>query len=242
MFEGFDREMIPFFLDLRFHNSKAFMDANRDRYRIYVREPFCAFIDALGPRLQVLFPDMEIRSAKCLSRINRDTRFSRDKSPYRDHLWAAFRQSGVGKDGMPFYWFEIRPEEVSWGVGLWGENSEAMETLRRRIVKDPAGMDRCFARLDEVGCLMAGPEWKKKPVPEGLGERNAALYRKKAVYFEKTDTRLEWIYSPDIVDRVYRDFALLKPWYDLLRGCIPPDRPDPAQEMVGSGIRKGVRV
>ncbi len=221
MFEGFSKEMIPFFLDLRFHNSRAFMDANRDRYRTCVREPFCAFIEALGPRLQAMIPETEIRPAKCLSRINRDIRFSRDKSPYRDHLWVSFRPQGVSRDGMPFYWFEIRVEEVSWGVGLWGENTQAMDTLRRRIAADPAGTERLFACADEAGCAMAGPEWKKKPVPEGLEGRLRSLYLKKAVYFEKVGARPEWIYSPDIVDRVMGDYVLLKPWYDLLRGCIP---------------------
>ena len=43
---------------------------------------------------------------------------------------------------------------------------------------------------------------------------------KKAVYFEKADTRLEWIFSPDFADRVFSDFCILKPWYDFLRGCL----------------------
>lgn len=221
MFEGFSGEMIPFFLDLRFHNSRAFMDANRDRYRIFVREPFCRFIDDLGPRMQAMIPELEVRPAKCLSRINRDTRFSRDKSPYRDHLWAAFRESGVSKEGMPFFWFEIRPEEVTWGVGLWGENTEAMDALRRRIEADPAGIERYFDLLDEAGFCMAGPEWKKKAAPPGVEGRLKSLYLKKSVYFEKIGARMEWIYSPAITDRVFRDYAYLKPWYHLLRGCVP---------------------
>ena len=196
------------------------MDANRERYRVHVREPFFRFIEALGPRLQAMIPDLEIRPAKCLSRINRDTRFSRDKSPYRDHLWVSFRQSGISRDGMPFFWVEIRPEGVSWGVGLWGENTEAMETLRRRIEADRSGVEALFACADEAGCLMEGPEWKKKPVPEGIEGRLRNLYLKKTVYFEKADTRLEWIFSPDFADRVFSDFCILKPWYDFLRGCL----------------------
>ena len=86
MFQGFGKEILPFFLDLRFHNDKSFMDANRDRYYRAVRQPFYDFITAMGPGMQQIAEDMEVRPVKCLSRINRDTRFSRDKSPYRDHL------------------------------------------------------------------------------------------------------------------------------------------------------------
>ena len=231
MFEGFDREMIPFFLDLRFHNDRQFMDANRERYLRHVRAPFYAFITEVGQRLQTLQPDLEIRPNKCLSRINRDTRFSRDKSPYRDHLWAAFRQSGVSKDGEPFYWFEIRPEEISWGLGLWGENRLLMEALRRRIIAYPEDVRRRLGRLEEAGCLMSGPEWKKLKVPQEVPPDLRGLYVKRAVYFEKLDTRPEWIYSPGIADRVFEDYALLLPLYRLLRGC--------AQEQYGEDAPGG---
>ena len=221
MFEGFDREMIPFFLDLRFHNDKAFMDQNRQRYYTHVREPFYAFIGDVGERLQRLIPDLEIRPNKCLSRINRDTRFSRDKSPYRDHLWCAFRQSGVSKDGMPFYWFEIGPENLSWGLGVWGENRELFDALRRRIAAYPDEILRLLPRISEAGCVMDGPEWKKMSVPDTVPPPLRGLYLKKAVFFEKIDPSLSWIYSPGIVDRVYETYALLLPFYRLLRGCAP---------------------
>ena len=58
MFHGFGKEVISFFLDLRFHNNKAFMDANRERYYRDVRAPFYAFIEAMAPVMQLIDPDM----------------------------------------------------------------------------------------------------------------------------------------------------------------------------------------
>lgn len=69
--------------------------------------------------------------------------------------------------------------------------------------------------------MLAGPEWKKKAAPPGVEGRLKSLYLKKSVYFEKIGARMEWIYSPAITDRVFSDYAYLKPWYDLLRGCVP---------------------
>ncbi len=227
VFEGFDREMIPFFLDLRFHNDKRFMDANRDRYLQHARAPFYAFITAVGEPMQALIPDLEIRPVKCLSRINRDTRFSRDKSPYRDHLWAAFRQSGVSKEGQPFYWFEIRPEGVSWGLGLWGENRPLMDALRRRIIARPDDVRRRLARLDEAECFLAGRDWKRLPVPPEVSDDLRGMYVKRDLYFEKRDPQMEWIYSPSIADRVRRDYSLLLPLYRLFRGCAAEEGPLP---------------
>ena len=61
MFTGFGKGVLPFFLDLRFHNSKEFMDANRERYQKEVRAPFYAFIETIGPQMQLIDPDFEIR-------------------------------------------------------------------------------------------------------------------------------------------------------------------------------------
>ena len=219
MFQGFGKELIPFFLDLRFHNEKSFMDANRERYLREVRQPFYDFIGAMGPGMQRICEDMEVRPAKCLSRINRDTRFSRDKSPYRDHLWVSFRQAGMPNDGTPFYWFEISPEQVNWGVGIWGESREAMDAMRRRMAARPEDYLRLLPVLKERHFALAGPEWKKMKPPEGLPEVLAPWYLKKQVYAERLGASLSWIHSPDIVDRVLADYTALAPLYWIFRGC-----------------------
>ena len=220
MFQGFGKELIPFFLDLRFHNDKAFMDANRERYYREVRQPFYDFIGAMGPGLQKICEDMEVRPAKCLSRINRDTRFSRDKSPYRDHLWVSFRQSGMPNDGTPFYWFEISPENVSWGLGIWGENRDIMDAMRRKMAAHPDDFLRMLPILKKRNFCLAGQEWKKMKPPEDLPKVLKPWYLKKQVYAERQGTQLAWIHSPDIVDRVMKDYTALAPLYWIFRGCV----------------------
>ncbi len=220
MFQGFGKEMIPFFLDLRFHNDKSFMDANRDRYYRAVRDPFYAFIGAMGPGMQQIAEDMEVRPAKCLSRINRDTRFTKDKSPYRDHLWVSFRQAGMPNDGTPFYWFEISPEYVSWGAGIWGESRETMDVMRRRMAARPDDFLRLLPMLKQRGFVLAGPEWKKMKPPADLPEALGPWYLKRSVYAERQGTILSWIHSPDIVNRVMEDFTALSPLYWIFRGCV----------------------
>ena len=131
MFQGFQEDLLSFYADIRFNNDKAFMDAHRKEYYQKVRDPFYAFIESLAPTMLEIDGEMEVRPHKCLSRINRDTRYSRDKSPYRDHHWLAFRQAARDKDGAPFYWFEIRLESVNWGLGVWGENRPLMPSRMR---------------------------------------------------------------------------------------------------------------
>ena len=221
MFQGFGEDVIPFFLDLRFHNDKAFMDANRERYQNSVRAPFYAFIGEMGPWLQEnISGDMEVRPAKCLSRINRDTRFTKDKSPYRDHLWVSFRQQGMPNDGTPFFWFELGPEWVNWGVGIWGENRQVMDVMRRRMAAGPGDFARMLPMLRNRGFSLGGDTWKKMKPPPDLPAELAPWYVKKQVYAGKENAQLRWAFSHEIVERVQRDYLALKPLYWIFRGCV----------------------
>ena len=87
MFTGFPEETLRFFLDIRFHNQINYFEEHRQDYIRDVQTPFYAFISELAPRMQRIDPQMEIRPHKCLARIRRDTRFTKDKSPYRDYHW-----------------------------------------------------------------------------------------------------------------------------------------------------------
>ena len=169
MFSGFTNDLLSFYADIRFNNNKAFMDAHRKEYYAKVRDPFYAFIDELAPTMLKIDEDMEVRPHKCLSRINRDTRYSKDKSPYRDHHWLAFRQAARGKDGAPFYWFEIRLDSVSWGLGVWGDNPALFDALRRRIA----------ARPEEVMGVMAVRYGKRTcSRPQACPKRSKACIRR----------------------------------------------------------------
>ena len=105
MFNGFTEETIQYFLDLKFHNNTDFFHASHDRYVEDVQHVFYSMIEELAPHMLKIDPAMEVRPHKCLSRIHRDTRFSRDKSPYRDHLWFLFRRAGEPREKSLFYYF-----------------------------------------------------------------------------------------------------------------------------------------
>lgn len=218
MFQGFNSDLLSFYADIRFHNEKAFMDAHRKEYYAKVRDPFYAFIEQMAPAMLAIDADMEVRPAKCLSRINRDTRFSRDKSPYRDHHWVAFRRAGVSKDGMPFYWFEIRLESVNWGLGVWGENRAMMDGLRRRIAADPAEAERLLRLLNKQGFAMGGTQWKKLHPPPEVPEHLHDFYCMREIYFSRQHIDHGWIFDASITKRVADDFQAIAPVWRLLRG------------------------
>jgi len=219
MFEGFNNDLLSFYADIRFNNDKTFMDAHRQEYYRKVRDPFYAYIEAMAPIMLQIDEEMEVRPHKCLSRINRDTRYTKDKSPYRDHHWVAFRQAARDKDGAPFYWFEIRLESVNWGLGVWGENPALFDALRRRMAARPQEVMDALRPAWERGFAQGGQVWKKnfRP-PDGLPAALAGVYPARSLYFEKTGIDPAWIFEPSIVDRTAADFRALTPLWRLLRG------------------------
>ena len=219
MFQGFNNDLLSFYAEIRFNNEKAFMDAHRKEYYQKVRDPFYAFIDALAPAMLEIDEDMEVRPHKCLSRINRDTRYTKDKSPYRDHHWVAFRQAARDKDGAPFYWFEIRLDSVSWGLGIWGENPSLLDGLRRRILANPDEVMHAMRVAWEHGFAQGGQVWKKSmQPPASVPEMLKGIYPARSLYFEKQGIDPAWIFDGGIVDRVAADFKALTPVWRLLRG------------------------
>ena len=218
MFQGFPEETIKFFLDVRFHNDMAFVHAHEKEYKEYVKQPFYSFIEALGDTMLSIADDMEIRPVKCLARLRRDTRFTKDKSPYRDHLWLCFRRAGASKEGSVNYWFELTPETVDWGLGFWFENRSAMNTLRKRMVEKPDEVLEALrkSRLPGKDLLVDGRRYQRMKPPEGMALPLALLYPMKEMFIQRVNVPFGKIYTPEILDMVRKDFLRLKPMYKLL--------------------------
>lgn len=194
------------------------MEARRDAYLRQVREPFYAFIQAMAPGMLDIDPQIETRPGKCLSRIYRDTRFTKDKAPYRDHHWVAFRRVGEPREGSLFFWFEIRIEQASWGLGLWGENKELLDRFRAAMLAQPDELLRHLPALEAREISLEGTLYKRLPLPSTLDPRLIPWYPRRELYLQRTETDQDNLFKNDIVDRVLDDFALLAPIYRNLRG------------------------
>lgn len=220
MFTGFPEETVQFFLDLRFHNNTTFFHAEHQRYLKDVQAPFYAFIEDLADTMKSIDPLMEVRPYKSLAHIHRDTRFSKDKSPYRDHLWLLFRREAEPRDKSLNFWFEFGPQTLGWGMGFWGENREVMDKFRLEMAARPgevlALIESCG--LPEHSMILGGSSFKRMKVPENIPSALAPWYTLKEMYIPKVDPEFRWAYTPEIIGIVREDFLALAPLYRYLRG------------------------
>lgn len=220
MFTGFTDDTIQFFLDLKFHNNTVYFHENHDRYIETVQEPFYRMIDDLSDDMRSIDPLMEIRPHKCLSRIHRDTRFSRDKSPYRDHHWFLFRRAAEPREKCLFYFFEFGPDRLDWGIGIWGENRELMDLFRKRMRANPDGTLALIDDLDmdKRKLLLGGSHFKRIDIPPEIPERLKPWYTSREFYIAKYRPVYQWAFSDRLIKEVRKDFLALAPLYRLLRG------------------------
>jgi uncharacterized protein (TIGR02453 family) len=137
-------ELFRFLKDLRRHNDRDWFNVSKERYLTRVRDPLCAFVTAIAPKLRAISPHIvaDARpSGGSLLRIHRDIRFTADKKPYKTNAGLFF---GLGAKGgeAPGYYLHLEPGQVFMAAGMWRPSADALRTIRESIVKDPQGWKR----------------------------------------------------------------------------------------------------
>jgi uncharacterized protein (TIGR02453 family) len=128
--------------ELRAHNERDWFNANKQRYERDVRDPILRFIADIGPRLQKISPYLVADprpSGGSLFRIYRDTRFSKDKSPYKTHLGAHFfHESAKRAPSVPGFYLHVQPNESFVAAGIWHPDPKALGQVRDAIARGSA--------------------------------------------------------------------------------------------------------
>jgi uncharacterized protein (TIGR02453 family) len=166
---SFGPELFSFLADLGANNNREWFEANRHRYEEQLLEPALDFIEAFGRRLEKISPHFRADprpSGGSLFRIYRDTRFSKDKSPYKTNVGIHFRHEQAKDAHAPGYYLHIGPDEVFAGGGIWHPGTEGATRIREAIVDDPERWRRAtrgaaFTKRLELGgdSLKRVPPW-----------------------------------------------------------------------------------
>ena len=136
----FTRAAFDFLRDLREHNDRAWFAENKQRYETYVRNPALQFIGDFGAKLDKISPHLVADPRPVggsMFRIHRDTRFSRDKSPYKVHIGIHFfHESAKKAPSVPGFYLHVQPGQSFGAAGIWHPHPQALEKVRRAIADD----------------------------------------------------------------------------------------------------------
>ncbi len=140
MARSFTPALFSFLRDLEANNERPWFQANKDRYERSVKEPALGFVQDFAPHLAKISPHFVADPRPVggsMFRIYRDTRFSKDKTPYKTYTGIQFRHE-AGKDvHAPGFYLHLEPGAVFAGVGLWHPDATTARMIREAIVADP---------------------------------------------------------------------------------------------------------
>jgi uncharacterized protein (TIGR02453 family) len=176
---AFTPAALRFLRGLAKNNNKPWFEAHRAEYEGEIREPMRDLIGEMNARFAKFAPEMFGDPKRSMFRINRDIRFSQDKSPYKTHAacWFHHRRatSRVGSEadaGSAGFYFHLEPGKSMVGAGLWMPPRPQLNRLREAIVEDPAGFKRVVRGLKRYGGL--DDEAVLTRMPRGFSEDLAA--------------------------------------------------------------------
>lgn len=159
-------DLFRFLEELKANNDRIWFKSNQVRFEQTVREPLLAFIAAFEEPLADISPSMLAiakKSGGSMFRIYRDTRFSKDKSPYK--TWAAvqFRHE-AGRDAhAPCYYLHLAPGDVFVGAGIWHPDRAALDAIRVSIDEKPAKWVKARDAVLLAGWDLEGDALKRIP-------------------------------------------------------------------------------
>lgn len=207
-----------FLVENRLHDSKAWFEAHREDYNRLVLEPLRELVREMTPAILTIDSQVITQPAvgKTISRIFRDTRFSKDKSAFREHLWLSFSRGKTERfQPVPELYFDLSPDGYSYGCGWYCPGTERMEILRRLVLEgDKTAKAAVRAAAQQDHFRMEGSEYKRKKHPEAPAALQPWVNRKE-LYFSHQGNDPAFLYTPGLGERVAQSLTALKPVYEL---------------------------
>ena len=217
-FAGFNEATFRFLRTNYSKNSKAWFENNREQYQRCVLQPFQSLVCDLTETMLTIDPWFEIRPAvdKTISRIYRDTRFSKDKTLYRENLWLTFKRPSEDWKGSPAFFFELFPTWYRYGMGYYSASSTTMQKFRATIDDRPD----TFLKVSEF-CRkknyyrLEGERYKRK-LPVIHTPEIQEWYSLKSFYLVCNKKKDRLLMSSKLVHELKTRFLVLKPLYQFL--------------------------
>ena len=135
MFTGYSEKTFDFMWGIRLNNNRDWFTAHKQDYMDHLYTPTLELGKDVYEKFMDKYPKLDLNLHVC--RIYRDARRLHGQGPYKDHLWLTIRPENDIWSQQPVFWFEITPEEWSYGVGFWNAGAQTLAAMRRDMDQDP---------------------------------------------------------------------------------------------------------
>jgi len=162
----FDDELYEFLGDLADNNERPWFKANKKRYEDFIKTPALQFITDFEPKLAKVSPHFRaIAKAQggSLFRIYRDTRFAKDKTPYKTHVGIHFKHARAKDVHAPGFYLHLEPTESMFGAGMWKPDGPSVKAIRASIDANQDEWRAVKAAVEGAGLQFGGESLKRIP-------------------------------------------------------------------------------
>jgi len=216
-FPGFPAEAMQFFRGLARNNNRDWFQPRKPVFEEMVKRPMVQLVEAINAALREFAPDYVTDPAQAIYRFYRDTRFSNDKTPYKDHIAAYFTRRGLVRHQGAGYYFQVSHKSVGIGGGVYMPPPETLLAIRRHIaehheeyreIANAAALRRIFGEVqgDQLARLPKGFA-KDHPAGDLLRNKQFLLWAEHSP---------DLAASPKLFTEIRRHFHTMAPFVEFL--------------------------
>jgi len=220
-FPGFSSEAMQFFRGLARNNRREWFQPRKPLFEEHVKNPMRGFVEALNGAMKKFAPEYVTDPDKAIFRIYRDTRFSADKTPYKDHIAAIFGCRGLASLGAAGFYVAVSHKEVAIGGGIYRPTPETLLAIRGHI----AGRHAEFRRLTRSSALrrllgeIQGEQLSR--VPKGFcADHPAADLLRFKQYFFYIELPPDLASTPELYSETLARFRAMAPVIQFLNAPL----------------------
>lgn len=212
---------LTFLNQLKNHNDRDWFNANKEEFQ-QEQAMVTAFADALLQDLNTHDVIETPSGAKSVYRIYRDTRFSKDKTPYKTHWSGSFKRAGKNRRGG--YYFHIEPGNTFIGGGFWGPNASDLKLIREDLSFDPSPMRKILNSPSFIATFEKLQGEQLKTSPKGFDAQDEAIdllrYKQFLVLRKFSDDE---VLSEDFLKLAGETFKNMRPFLDHMSEVLSTD-------------------
>ncbi len=219
-FTGIPHSFFRFMTDLKKNNNREWFNENKERYKEHIVDPMLKFMLAIQPKIKKISPHIIVKPKShngSLFRIYRDTRFAKDKTPYKEHVACHFRHELGRNAHAPGFYVHFSPDEVVFGGGIWMPDSPTLSKLRDSIVDNANSWKSLKNRkaFKELTNGMEGDSLIRPPRGFSADHQHIEDLKRKS-FFAMHHSTVKIAKSSDLIGEVEKAFKAVSPLMDFI--------------------------
>ena len=225
-FPGFSSEAIQFFRSLARNNRREWFQPRKPVFDEQLKAPMFDLVSRLNGAMARFAPDYLTEPSKAVYRIYRDTRFSKDKTPYKTHIAASFRHRHLGGEGGGGgFYFAVSHKEVAVGGGMYMPSPETLLAVRRHLAEHHKEFRKLISSKSVKGLLGEVHGEQLTRVPKGFCAEDPAadLLKHKQLYLY-IELPPELATSATLEKEIVARFKAMTPFLEFLNAPLPKQK------------------